>query len=139
MTLAKRVQIYGLLVGAVACGGGGTTDNNNNNGGNQQPPQQPGGTPVPTASVDVNNNYFTPNSVLLAAGGTVTWNWVGDNGHSVTSYASPTFTPNAPVSYPQHTLVVTFPNTGDYQYYCTTHGVGAYGGISGMTGAIYVR
>jgi plastocyanin len=138
MTLAKHVQICSLLLGAMACSGGGTTDNNNNNG-NQNPPQQPGGTPVATASVDVNNNYFSPNSVLLAAGGSVTWNWVGDNGHSVSSYAAPSFSPTAPVSYPPHTLIVTFPNTGDYQYYCQVHGVGAYGGISGMTGAIYVR
>jgi len=132
----KQLQIAGLVLGAAACGGGSTTGNSN---GNQNPPTQPGGTPAPTANIEIDNNFYSPNSVLLAASGTVTWTWVGDNGHSVTPDGSPAFSPTAPVSYPPHTLVVTFPNTGDYRFFCLVHGVNPYGGTGGMVGAIYVR
>ena len=126
----------GTLALAVGCGYKAPTDNNNN-GGN--PPQNPGGTPVASAAVDVGNNYYSPNSVLLSAGGTVTWTWIG-NGHSVTSTGSQTFSPNAPVSNVPHTLVVTFPATGDYNYFCTVHGGSSDPYSSGgMVGAIFVR
>lgn len=122
---------------ALAAGCGGGTTENNNNGGN--PPQNPGGTPVASATVSVFNNYFDPNGVLLSAGGTVTWNWVGV-GHSVTSRGSPSFSPNAPVSSAPFTLAVTFPSTGDYQYFCTVHGVSSDPYSSGsMIGTIFVR
>ena len=91
-----------------------------------------------TASVDVGNNFFDPNSVLLAAGGTVTWTWIG-SGHSVTSSGSPSFSPNAPVSNPPKTLVVTFATAGDYQYFCTVHGVPGVYTSGSMVGTIFVR
>jgi len=120
---------------AAACSGGGTTDT----GGISPPPPPPvlpGGTPVQSANVDVANDFYSPNSVLLSAGGTVTWTWTGNNGHSVTSNE---FSPNAPVSYPPKTLQVTFANTGDYHYFCTVHGVAGYGTSGTMIGAIFVR
>jgi plastocyanin len=91
------------------------------------------------ATVDVQNNYFSPASVLLATGGTVTWNWVG-SGHSVTSAGSPALPSTAPVTDAPFTLgPVTFSTAGTYQYYCTVHGVaGSYGG-GNMTGAIFVQ
>ena len=139
MSLAPQIRLAGILLGVAACSSGGTTDNGNNNGG-QNPPQLPGGTPVATANIDVLNNYYAPNSVLLAVNGTVTWNWVGDNGHSVTSTVAPTFSPTAPVSYPPKSLVVTFTTTGDYRYFCLTHGVSdGYGGGGSMVGEIFVR
>ena len=123
---------------AAACGGAKTTDSGGDQdpGNNNNPPTLPGGIPVQNASVDVADDFFSPNSVLLAVGGTVTWNWSGNNGHSVTSSA---FSPNAPVSYPPKTLMVTFAATGDYNYFCSVHGVGSYGNPGTMIGAVYVR
>ena len=143
----NHIERIGLVLGLgalAACGGGTTSNNYGNNGNNQNPPTQPGGTPVLAASVDVqdvgsSSGAFSPNSVLLAVGGTVTWTWTGNNGHSVTSDGSPSFSPEAPVSFPPKTLVVTFPSTGDYRYFCSVHGVAGYSGSGQMTGAIYVR
>lgn len=139
MSFTQQLRLVGILFGAAACSSGGTTVTGNNNGG-QPPPQLPGGTPVATASIDVNNDYYAPNSVLLAVNGTVTWTWIGDDGHSVTSTAAPTFSPTTPISYPPKSLVVTFSATGDYRYFCLNHGVpDAYGYGGTMVGTIYVR
>ena len=141
MRASAQVRFVAMLLLLAACSSGYGTDNGNNgnNGNNNNPPPaNPGGTPVPSASVDVLNNYFNPNSVLLAAGGTVTWNWIG-SGHSVTPTGSPVFAPQAPISNAPHTLSVTFSQAGDYSYICTVHGyAGAYSSGS-MVGEIFVR
>jgi plastocyanin len=139
MSLARRIRPAGLLLIAAACSSAPAGNNDpNDDGNNQNPPTNPGGTPVTSAEVVVGNNYFDPNSVLLAVGGTVTWTWIG-SGHSVTSNGTPTFSPNAPVSNAPRTLIVTFSTAGDYRYLCTVHGV-ASGYTSGaMVGEIFVR
>lgn len=127
------------LAFVAACGGGGTTGSNTTppvTGGN---PGLPSGTPSASAAVEVINNEFDPNSVLIQVGGTVTWHWTG-SGHSVTSYGTPSFSPNAPVSGTGTVLgPVTFNATGDYQYLCSVHGVATYGSTGGMAGVVYVR
>lgn len=133
----KRVRQLGMaaaLVVAAACSSGDPADNN----GPITYPPDPGTAPVLTANVSVNDNYFSPNSVSLAVGGTVTWSWIGDEGHSVTPDGSTSFSPTAPVRFPPSTLAVTFPTAGTYQYYCTVHGGDAYG-QSPMVGSIFVR
>jgi plastocyanin len=129
--------LFGLaLLTSAGCSSAGPTNNNGNN--NPNPPGLPGGTPALAASVTVDDNLFTPNSVLLAAGGEVTWNWIGD-GHSVTSSGSPTFSPNAPVRSAPFSLVVTFSTVGDYRYYCTVHGQPNYYSSGDMVGTVFVR
>jgi len=131
--------LLGVLFAAVGCGSGGTTSNNNN-GNSGYPPTQPSGNPVAVASVNVDDDFYAPNAVLLAVGGTVTWNWVGINGHSVTSDGSPSFSPNKGVSPVNTTLgPVVFATAGTYNYYCTVHGVGGYGSTGEMKGTIFVR
>lgn len=133
----SRLKQFGLattILAATACGYGGTTNNDN-----QNPPSPPQGTPVAAANVAVNDDFFSPNSVLLAVAGTVTWTWIGDNGHSVTPDGAPAFSPTAAISYPPKTLVVTFPTAGDYRYFCTNHGVAGSYSAGNMIGAIYVR
>lgn len=129
-----QLVLTGLLVTAAACSSGGTDL------GTVFPPAPPpilpGGTPVQAANVNVADDFFSPNAVLLAAGGTVTWNWTGTDGHSVTSSE---FSPNAPVSYPPKSLVVTFANTGDFNYFCSVHGVAGYGTAGTMIGTVFVR
>lgn len=128
-----------VLLGAAGCGGAGTTENNgNNNGGNY--PGDPGGTPAQSATVDILDNNFSPNAVVVAVGGTVTFHWVGTNGHSVTPNGSPSFSPTAGVSFPPKDLTVTFATAGTYNYYCIIHGSSdGYGGQGNMIGSVTVR
>lgn len=135
-----RTKFFGCLsVFLVGCGGAGVGKTPTEQGGVPQYPQHPpAGNPSTTASVDVVNNGFSPASVSLAVGGSVTWTWTG-SGHSVTSDGQPSFSPNAPVSPSGFVLgPVVFGAAGTYQYYCTVHGIsGGYGG--GMLGAIFVQ
>lgn len=103
-------------------------------------PADPGGVPVQTATVQVLDNTFSPNAIVVAVGGTVTFHWVGTAGHSVTPAGSPAFTPTAAVSYPPKDLTVTFSTAGTYHYYCIIHGAAdAYGARGTMIGTVVVR
>ena len=124
---------FGLLLLAAACGGSDSTGTSNN------PPDPPAGNPALAATIEVRNDVYVPSTVLMAVGGVVTWEWVGDNGHSVTSSGSPSFSPTAPISHPPKTLLVTFANAGTYAFYCTAHGTGGVYGAGQMTGAVFVR
>jgi plastocyanin len=84
-----------------------------------------------TASVDVGNNFFAADSVLIGAGGQVTWTWAGTTapGHNVTfSGGTPNTCPNATTG--GTTCTRTFSNAGTFTYSCTNHG--------GMTGKVVV-
>lgn len=130
----RIILLSGTLATLLGCGGAGSTSATTN-----MPPPPPAGNPVQAASVEVDNNFFSPQTVLVAVGGTVTWTWVG-SGHSVTSAGSPSFSPNAPISNAPNTLgPVTFSTAGTYQYYCLVHGVGGVYGGGSMTGAVYVQ
>jgi plastocyanin len=93
-------------------------------------PEQPS-----DATVTVNNNNFSPTSLTVAAGTTVTWQWAPSAvNHDVTPAASlpPGSGPpsNAPDSYQ-----FTFNTPGTYTYYCTQHGTPT----GGMRGTITVQ
>lgn len=135
--IAVRPALLGCISAAIMACSGGTTPSGPQ-GPSQYPQQPPAGNPVAAASVDVVNNAFSPTSVLISAGGSVTWSWVG-SGHSVTSDGQPSFSPNAPISNSPFTLgPVVFANAGTYQYYCSAHGgAGGYGG--GMLGSVFVQ
>jgi plastocyanin len=80
-------------------------------------------------------NIFTPNTLTVAAGTTVTWSWQ-TSGHTVDSGTSCTpdggFSSGG-VQAAGFTMTHQFTTAGTYQYYCTTHcGLG-------MTGTIIVQ
>jgi len=103
------------------------------------PPPPPPPSPVSAATVEVRNTSFSPETVVLNAGGTVTWTWVGQ-GHSVTSVLSPGFAPNSAVESAPFTLgPITFPTPGTYRYICSIHGSASGGQTSGMRGVIIVQ
>jgi plastocyanin len=83
-------------------------------------------------SVSTTDNAFTPASLHIPPGMTVTWVNNGQTAHTVTaddgSFNSHTFQPGATYSH-------TFTTAGRYPYYCTLHG--AAGGY-GMAGLIIV-
>jgi plastocyanin len=77
----------------------------------------------------VRNNSQNPAIDTLAAGGTVTWNWLG-NGHSVHSTGTP-FTSSGTLNSPA-TYDLVFNTPGTYTYNCGVHG-------NAMTGRIEVQ
>lgn len=120
----------------LACGGGG--------GGSSTPaPAGPVGPPANTVWVGGGDVYgynmtFSPETLTVAAGTTVTFTWKGGT-HTVTSYAyngSPTF-PGVPMP-GQSTGVYSykFDAAGTYYYYCEYHGTLTAGGTSLATGMI---
>ena len=120
------------LIGLAACGGssGGTEPVQNRPGG--------GGGPAP-ATVEVRNNSYSPSSVTVAGGSTVTWRWdscTGDGygGQTCTSH-SVTFDDGGPsaASKEEGTFARTFASAGTFTYYCTSHGRTA------MSGTVVVR
>src|ERR1041384_8830510 len=90
-------------------------------------------TPRLTANVRVQDNSFNAKDINLKVGGTVTWQWVGMDYHSVTftdlkdSTGSPVTSAIVPVGTYQH----TFPVAGTFNYYCLVHG-------GSMTGTVTV-
>jgi plastocyanin len=86
-----------------------------------------------TASISVANNSFSPTSVVMQSGGTVTWTWSpGAFNHNVTYTGGPTPRPqdsarslNSPATFSSTISVV-----GTYTYTCTNH--------AGMSGTVTV-
>lgn len=98
---------------------------------NQPTPDTVTFTTTATASVAVNNNFFNPTSITIAAGSAVTWNWPasGSASHNVTFQ-----TAGAPANIPNTTtgsFSRTFNTLGTFQYECTNH--------VGMTGSVTVQ
>ena len=67
-------------------------------------------------------NQFTPADVTVAPGDTVTWQYAGGFGHTVTS-TSPNWNKSTPLGPPSATLQTShlFDRPGTYTYVCTTH------------------
>jgi plastocyanin len=92
-------------------------------------------TPAPgaplAATVTTPGESFSPATVTIGAGGTVTWQFIGSTRHNVTfSGAAPTGG-NVPDSNAGTSAQRTFPTAGTYSYQCTRH--------SGMTGTVVVQ
>jgi plastocyanin len=89
-----------------------------------QPP--PGG----TTTVTTPNLSFSPQSVTITAGGTVTWRFV-ETPHNVTFGGAAPTEGNVPTSNPGTSATRTFPTAGQFPYECTLH--------PGMTGTVVVN
>lgn len=92
---------------------------------------------LPTqVTVQVTNNQFTPSTITIAAGGTVTWDWAANAvTHNVAPDATEPVRSGNPVNGP-NTYQYTFNTPGTYQYYCEVHGAP---GLSGMSGTVTVQ
>jgi plastocyanin len=86
--------------------------------------------------VDVRNNSFSPKSVSILAGGTVSFRWpTGSQQHNIFPVApatkpSQTTTRDGPFTHDE-----TFPTAGTYRYFCSVHGDAS----SGMNGPVVVQ
>ena len=130
MRLGPRHLIVVAILAAAACGGGGynspTSPGNSNNPGSGNP----GGTTSPTATnqVTVDNNLFTPSSIQVAVGTTVTWTWAQDAiTHNVTFTDGTSSGDHGAGS----TFTRTFGTAGTFNYSCTIH--------PGMNGSVLVK
>lgn len=128
MRPGPKYLIVVAILAAAACGGGGynspTSPGNSNNPGN------PGGTTSPTATnqVTVDNNFFTPSSIQVAAGTTVTWTWAqAAITHNVTFTDGTSSGDHGAGS----TFTRTFGTAGTFNYSCTIH--------PGMNGSVLVK
>jgi plastocyanin len=111
-------QQHGTIT--VTSGGGGGTPGN---------PGDPGSSPAPSkASVSLANKAFSPHTVTISVGGTVTWTNHDGMPHTVTS-TSGAF--SSPILNQGGTFKQTFNKAGTYPYICTLH--------SGMGGTVVVQ
>jgi plastocyanin len=80
--------------------------------------QSPAGAPVATSTVAITNFAFSPATVTVKAGTTVTWTNKDEEAHTVTaqdkSFASPALDAG-------QTYTHTFTKPGTYAYLCTIH------------------
>lgn len=82
------------------------------------------------SSVTTPNETFSPATLTIAPGGTVTWEISGAT-HNVTFTGPAPAGGNIPDTQPGNTVSRTFETAGTYSYACTRH--------SGMTGAVAVE
>jgi len=117
--MQRKAVLRALAVASLAaCGGGGGSDTTTGPNGN-------GGGGGNSSAVTVGNNFFSPASMSVATGGTVTWTWAaGDTLHQIA------FVDNAPGSAKQSTGTFqrTFSTAGTYNYFCTVHGAALMSG-----------
>jgi len=124
------LMLVGITV-ALGCGGGSATGTD---GGGNPPPPPP---PPPSNTVTVTNNVFTPASMTVTPGSTVTWNWNtcsgGDgygNGETCVPH-SVVLDDGSASSSVQSTGSFThqFTTAGTYNYHCAVHGTAMSGKI----------
>lgn len=87
------------------------------------------GPPVETSQVDVRDNFFDPDNIVVDQGTTVTWTWRDNNQHNVTFDAGP---PNSSTM-TSGTFARAFNAAGTFTYFCTIHGRAT------MSGQVEVR
>lgn len=140
--LAALVAVVGAL--AVACGGENPMNGGNGDDGND-------GTPSVEPDFLVGDNYFedregrrnTDASVEVTLGDTVRWEWVGSNGHNVTSGEGqggasgdgvPSNGANVGSSTKSSGTFEFVPEaTGTWEFYCTVHPSQMYGATFTVT------
>jgi plastocyanin len=134
----RLVACVGLAAALGACGGGGGSSLSTNPGGTNPG----GGTPPATNTVTLVNQSFSPSSITVTAGSTVTWKWndcSGGDGYGgggatcVTHQIS--FDDGSGFSSPsqdQGTYGRTFSSKGTFKYHCVIH-------QSTMTGEVVVQ
>lgn len=84
--------------------------------------------PPLTADVTISSSYFSPATINVAKGATVTWTNNDDLSHTVTSNSS-IF--NSGTLIKNQTFSYTFNNIGSFPYHCSIH--------TGMTGTVIVN
>lgn len=127
--MRRELSAAALLV-CLACGGGsgGYEEPTNQNPTGPSTPSTPAppGTP-PNNQVTVQDNSYSPATVNVTTGTTVTWTWATGNyaAHSVTFSDGA----NSSTAKTSGTHDRTFSAAGTFGYYCEVHGTGMSGTV----------
>jgi len=114
IALVATVLMLALVLGACGTAGtsgdGGSTGDGGTNGGTT------GGTPPTSAAVEMSGLSFSPSSVEIAVGGTVTWTNKEGVAHTVIGpdWGSGTIPQDG-------TFSQTFDTAGTFEYVCSIH------------------
>lgn len=107
-----------VAVGVLALRSGPTTSSQSQS---QQPPTAPTGQ-VETSKVEIKGFAFSPASIKVKKGTTVTWTNTDTASHNVVAQeGAPAGGPNGPLFGQNQTFSHTFDSVGVYAYICTPH------------------
>ena len=121
----------GLAIGALGCGGGGAAVDAGSVTGPGAAPESPAPPSTPSSNVVTTvGTTFSPVTITIARGASVTWRIVGTT-HNVTFGTNKPTGGDVPNTTPGGTIARTFATAGTYPYDCTLH--------SGMTGTVVVQ
>jgi plastocyanin len=129
--LSKWPSLVSGFAGAlllVSCGGGSTSPYGGGGGG--------GCTPTATKICTAGGIQFSPATLTVAAGTTVTWENGDGVGHTVTSATGSADTYDMALA--SGTVSHQFATAGTYNYYCKIHGINGTP-PTGMHGTITVQ
>lgn len=76
-------------------------------------------------AVSVKDNFYSPSTLTVAVGDTVTWTWAGANQHSVTFDDG-----TASATQASGTFQRVFSTAGMYPYHCVVHGLAMSGTVT---------
>jgi len=116
---ALALAVVGVLV-LVACGG------SDGGGGDSIEGDE--------VVVDMFDNRFEYNEIVIPVGGSVTWRGAGANPHNAVDADDEWSTEDAFGSLDQHEgdeAILTYNTAGTYTFYCTYHGNAEGGGMAG--------
>jgi len=117
--IVSGVLIIMGLLGAVSCSASSGSSTTPGTGLQTSPP--PGGTTGPDfkpAAVEIKDLAFSPATLTVAIGTTVTWTNQDSVNHTVTSR---TGIFDSGIMSRGDTYSLTFNDVGDFEYYCTLH------------------
>ena len=120
------VVIVAIVIGIVAATG---NNNKNNNQNTTPPPASTSTTPPPASSsnqkatstnkVTMENMSFSPDSITVKKGTTVTWTNNDNTAHTVTSDSE--HGPKSDIINPGQSYTFTFSDEGTFDYHCSIH------------------
>lgn len=103
----RKLLMLGFVVALTGCGASSMTST----GGNHQ--------------VSVEDNFYSPKTVTLSVGDTVTWTWMGANQHTVTFDDGPGSATQSTGGFQR-----VFDAAGTYPYHCLVHGLAMSGTVT---------
>ena len=86
--------------------------------------------PPTSGGVDIKDNFFSPNTIAVQVGGSVTWTWAGAASHTLNFTSGPAPLPPDTPAQATGTKTFMFNSVGTYAYHCTIH--------AGMDGTLTV-
>ena len=129
MRAVRALSMIALLGAALSCQADVPPGLPGNGGG---PGGNPGGPGSGSNKINVADNLYSPSQMTVHLGDSVTWNWIGNNQHSVTfTTTNPTI--DSGVQGNGASFRYVFVQAGVYTYYCKIHGA------SIMSGTITVQ